>query len=154
MRALGVWKTSLFLLLIFAAIVWAPNGTAIDVETNEPGSQSGVAIVLDIQDAIGPATRDFLIRSLKEAEQVGAKLVVVRLDIPGGLDASTRDIIKAIHVALLLSRADPCGKQRSLTQEKCQDKDKHGKKENATQEQEIADGEAQNGDASPTLTGS
>lgn len=96
MRALGALKTSFCLLLIFVAVMWAPNGTATDAETIEPGPASGVAIVLDIQDAIGPATRDFLTRSLEKAAQVDAALVIVRLDTPGGLDASTRDIVKAI----------------------------------------------------------
>ena len=96
MRALGVWKVGLWLLLIFVAILWVPNGAATDAETNESASPSGVAIVLDVQDAIGPATRDFLIRSLEKAAQVDAALLIVRLDTPGGLDASTRDIVKAI----------------------------------------------------------
>lgn len=95
-RALHAWKVGLCLLLIFAAILWASKGAASDAQTNESAPPPGVAIVLDIQDAIGPATRDFLIRSLEKAAQVGAALVVVRLDTPGGLDASTRDIVKAI----------------------------------------------------------
>jgi membrane-bound serine protease (ClpP class) len=54
------------------------------------------AILLDVQDAIGPATRDFIIRALEEAADREAELVIIRLDTPGGLDASTRDIVKAI----------------------------------------------------------
>jgi membrane-bound serine protease (ClpP class) len=96
LRVLDIWKAGLFLLLIFVTILWAPNGTATDTETREPAPSPGVAIVLDVQDAIGPATRDFLIRSLEKAAEVEAGLVVVRLDTPGGLDASTRDIVKAI----------------------------------------------------------
>ena len=96
MRALSAWKTGFCLLLIFAVILWAPNGMATDAKTIKPGPATAVAIVLDIQDAIGPATRDFLTRSLEKAALIDAALVIVRLDTPGGLDASTRDIVKAI----------------------------------------------------------
>lgn len=96
MRAPGAWKTGFYLLLIFMVALWTPGGMATSAQSIEPDSAPGVAMVLDIQDAIGPATRDFLIRALKKAAQDEARLVIVRLDTPGGLDASTRDIVKAI----------------------------------------------------------
>ena len=54
------------------------------------------AILLDIQGPIGPATAGYLINSLEKSTQRNAELVIIRMDTPGGLDASTRDIIKAI----------------------------------------------------------
>lgn len=93
---MDAWKAGLCLLLIFAAMLWAPKGIATDAETDESTTSPGVALVLDVQDAIGPATRDFLIRSFEKAADIDAELVIVRLDTPGGLDASTRDIVKAI----------------------------------------------------------
>ena len=54
------------------------------------------AILLDIQGPIGPATAEYLINSLEKSTQRNAELVIIRMDTPGGLDASTRDIIKAI----------------------------------------------------------
>jgi membrane-bound serine protease (ClpP class) len=54
------------------------------------------AILLDVLGPIGPATVEFLSVSLEEAVKRNSELVIIRLDTPGGLDASTRDIVKAI----------------------------------------------------------
>jgi len=55
-----------------------------------------LAIVLDVLGPIGPATADFLTGSLEKAAARNAEVVIIRMDTPGGLDASTRDIVKAI----------------------------------------------------------
>lgn len=54
------------------------------------------AVILHWDGAIGPATADYVTRALREAQTTGAALLVLRLDTPGGLDASMRDIIRAI----------------------------------------------------------
>lgn len=53
-------------------------------------------IVLTIDDAIGPATDDYLERGLEAAALRHAELVVIRMDTPGGLSSSMRNIIKNI----------------------------------------------------------
>jgi membrane-bound serine protease (ClpP class) len=53
-------------------------------------------ILVDVLGPIGPATVEFLVDSLQEATTRNAELMIIRLDTPGGLDASTRDIVKAI----------------------------------------------------------
>lgn len=63
-----------------------------------PGGQAapGAVWVLGIDDAIGPASADYLVRSLSQAQAQGAQLVVIRMDTPGGLDSAMRQMIKAI----------------------------------------------------------
>lgn len=62
----------------------------------ESAPEPGPILRLTIDDAIGPATADYLVRALDKAAQQRATLVVIRMDTPGGLDSSMRDIIKAI----------------------------------------------------------
>src|SRR5690606_30286333 len=52
--------------------------------------------VFSIEGAIGPASADYFVRGLETAAEEELSLVVLRLDTPGGLDTSMRDMIKAI----------------------------------------------------------
>jgi len=60
------------------------------------GEQADAALLLEISDAIGPATSDFFVRALDRARERKARLVIVQMDTPGGLDSAMRDMIRAM----------------------------------------------------------
>ncbi|MDP1650134.1 MAG: nodulation protein NfeD [Rubrivivax sp.] len=53
-------------------------------------------MVLEVRDAIGPASADYMIRGMAKAAEAQSPLLVIKLDTPGGLDTSMREIIRAI----------------------------------------------------------
>ncbi|MCK5386755.1 MAG: nodulation protein NfeD, partial [Gammaproteobacteria bacterium] len=73
---------------------------------------------LTIDDAIGPATDDYVERAIETATLQHAELIVIRMDTPGGLDSAMRSIIKnitnssvpvAVYVAPTGARAASAG---------------------------------------------
>ena len=62
-----------------------------------PGSASPRhALVLTIAGPIGPASADYLSRGLTQAREQGAAALVLRIDTPGGLDTSMREMIREV----------------------------------------------------------
>ncbi|MFA7664836.1 MAG: nodulation protein NfeD [Burkholderiaceae bacterium] len=55
-----------------------------------------VAVVLTLDGAVGPASADYLKRGIGQAGERGAAIIVLKMDTPGGLDTSMREIIHAI----------------------------------------------------------
>ena len=60
-----------------------------------PAAQGPVALV-PLEGAIGPASAHFVRRAIERAGKDGTQLIVIQIDTPGGLDASMREVIKAI----------------------------------------------------------
>ncbi len=79
-------------LIVFLCLVLASLGLTGWAQQND---EAHVA-ELTIDGPIGPATTDYLTRSMETAEEQGARAILIRMDTPGGLDAATRDIIKNI----------------------------------------------------------
>ena len=82
------------------------------------GETRDKAVLLSVNDAIGPAITDYIERGLDKANAAGAEIVIIRLDTPGGLDLAMRSIIQAviaspvpvaIHVAPSGARAASAG---------------------------------------------
>jgi membrane-bound serine protease (ClpP class) len=56
---------------------------------------------VDVTGVIGPATAEYVQRAFAHAEREHAALVVLRLDTPGGLDTSMRQIVQGILAATI-----------------------------------------------------
>ncbi|MER2528374.1 MAG: nodulation protein NfeD [Candidatus Competibacter denitrificans] len=81
---------------IFLALFLLLAPAAFASTTQEPTSPHAVALLLELQGTIGPASRDFVRRGLEKAQSRQAAAVILKLDTPGGLDSSMRDMIQAI----------------------------------------------------------
>lgn len=92
-RALICFLTAALMPILSIAQDQQETSTEEDIQA---GDLNRRAILLDVQGPIGPATAEYLISALDKSTDRNAELVIIRMDTPGGLDASTRDIIKAI----------------------------------------------------------
>lgn len=78
-RKLNTWSSAVGQLLRCCAVAFLLTaGTgAVRTATDQ---------VLTVHDAIGPASADYIVRGLQQAQQQGAALVVLGLDTPVGLE--------------------------------------------------------------------
>jgi membrane-bound serine protease (ClpP class) len=60
---------------------------------------SRLAVSIELPGSIDPATEAWLSGALDDAADDGAELVIIRLDTPGGLDSSMREIVKDVIAA-------------------------------------------------------
>jgi len=68
-------------------------------------AQSPSVYVLTIKGTINPVLIDYVERGIEEAEDNGARALIIQLDTPGGLDTAMRDIIQHIvnsHVPVVV----------------------------------------------------
>jgi membrane-bound serine protease (ClpP class) len=86
-------RNRLFVLPLIALAASLMLGLGLAMQAR---GQDRLAVMLQISGPIGPATSDYIQKGLEEAASRGARIVIVEMDTPGGLDSSMRDIIKAI----------------------------------------------------------
>jgi membrane-bound serine protease (ClpP class) len=80
-------------LAVFVLIVYLPFQRYVSAEQE---AKAWPVFQLNIVGAIGPATSDYIQRNFDKAVERGAKIIILRIDTPGGLDTSMREIIKKI----------------------------------------------------------
>jgi membrane-bound serine protease (ClpP class) len=64
--------------------------------TGEESGRAKLALTVEIDGAIGPASARYLKEALAESAERNAEVVILRLNTPGGLVASTREMIADI----------------------------------------------------------
>ncbi len=87
-------------------------------QSRSTAAASARVVELRIEDIIHPIVAEYLASGFDEAAQSGARLILITINTPGGLDSSMREIIQriirspipvAIHVAPSGSRAASAG---------------------------------------------
>jgi membrane-bound serine protease (ClpP class) len=78
--------------LLVAALVAAFVAIAPPA-TGERGGEAGLVLTIDIDGPIGPATARYVKEALATATERRAEIVILRLNTPGGLVTSMREII-------------------------------------------------------------
>ncbi len=59
-------------------------------------ASAGDVWLVPLDGAVGPASVDLVIRAIEDADAENAAALIIRMDTPGGLDKSMRDLVKVI----------------------------------------------------------
>ncbi|MEC8882992.1 MAG: nodulation protein NfeD [Pseudomonadota bacterium] len=93
-----MFKKSRFLRLISSlfACIFLLQLTSLTLCALSNSDTNNRVYLIDIDAAIGPASSDYLQQSMQFAHQKNAHLVIVKLNTPGGLASSMREMTKTI----------------------------------------------------------
>lgn len=82
----------------FVAVAAGLSGVGLSVAgaSATQAATPPVVLVAELADVIHPISAEYVVGALAEAEAVGADLFVLRIDTPGGLDTSMREIVQAM----------------------------------------------------------
>jgi membrane-bound serine protease (ClpP class) len=83
-------------LRVLAILILAAAMLAVQPIGGPTGAAAERALVLEIDGAIGPPLADYIVRELRAARPDEVGIVVLRMNTPGGLDTSMRQIVSAI----------------------------------------------------------
>lgn len=68
----------------------------IAIGSSFSAAEAGQVVELEVKDGIGVATAEYLISGIEHAEEIGAELVIINMDTPGGLMKPMRDMVQKI----------------------------------------------------------
>ena len=94
-RVARVWKP----LSVLVATAGVPLALASLVAGADAQRSPGVAYSIELAGTVDPATASWLDEALSDAEEARARLAIVRLDTPGGLDSSMRKMVQRVLAA-------------------------------------------------------
>jgi membrane-bound serine protease (ClpP class) len=78
------------ILLLIAVLIGVLQVSSVSASPSEP------VILLEVDGVINTFTVRYLDRGLQNAEEIGAQVVIIQIDTPGGLDTSMREIIQML----------------------------------------------------------
>jgi membrane-bound serine protease (ClpP class) len=81
--------------LLLSAVA-AIAGSLMLVAPGAGQDDAGVAYSIELTGTIDPATQQWLGQALDDAADEGAEVAIIRIDTPGGLDSSTREMVQDI----------------------------------------------------------
>ncbi len=90
------WFKNSCRILALIAFLFGLSGILINGFAQTASKPTPTAALLDIKGAIGPAVQDYISRGIKQAQEQGARVIILQMDTPGGLSKSMRMIIKDI----------------------------------------------------------
>ena len=90
-----VFLTHLFFLFaILAGIVCFAAG--ISARTAGPGTPAKKVLLITVNGIINPVASEYIAGAVKQASDMKAEALIVKLDTPGGLDSSMRNIVRDV----------------------------------------------------------
>lgn len=87
-------KPQVFFLIVL--VIGFLSAVANNLLADEKHTNNNLALVVEVEGVIGPSTVRHIEKSIEEAQARNAEVIVLRLNTPGGLVDSTRQITSAI----------------------------------------------------------
>lgn len=75
------------------------QAAGVPAGAGEPTLREGPILVARVEGTINPASTDYLVGAIEEAERANASLLLIELDTPGGILKSTQAIVQAMLAA-------------------------------------------------------
>ena len=91
---MNIMRVSVFIALLIAGIWWLADGPQ-DLTNADEGKSRPLAYIVNIDGTINPALADYILKSIQQAEDRKADIVVIRMDTAGGLVTSTKAMINS-----------------------------------------------------------